>query len=62
MSVGSTTKRTAHFPYQKKSTAAKKKPFVIDCIESSLDLSYNGDTDLLQTKKDIQINSDEQRA
>jgi len=56
MSVGSTSKRTAHFPYQKKLTSRKKKSFVVDCIESSLDMSYNGDSDLLQTKRDIQIN------
>lgn len=56
MSIGSTLKRTAHFPYQKKSTAKKGKPFVIDCIESSLDMSYNGESDLVQAKRDLQVN------
>ena len=54
MSIGHTLKRTAHFPYQKKSTGAKGKPFVIDCIESSLDMSYNGDSDLLQNKREME--------
>lgn len=56
MSIGSTLKRTAHFPYQKKSTAKKGKSFVIDCIESSIDQSYNRDTDLIQSKKDMYVN------
>jgi hypothetical protein len=56
MSIGHTLKRTAHFPYQKKSTSAKGKPFVIDCIESSLDMSYNGDSDLLQNKREMHVN------
>jgi len=56
MSVGSTVKRTAHFPYQKKSTAKKGKKFAIDCIEASLDMAYNGDSDLIQTKRDMMTN------
>jgi len=56
MSIGSTTKRKAHFPYQKKSTAKKGKQFAIECIESSIDLAYNGDSSLVQNKKDMTIN------
>ncbi len=56
MSIGNTLKRTAHFPYQKKSTAKKKKQFAIDCIESSIDMSYNGDTDLIRNKRDMHVN------
>jgi len=56
MSIGNTLKRTAHFPFQKKSTAAKKRQFVIDCIESSLDVAYNGDSELVQSKKDMMTN------
>ena len=56
MSTGSLLKRTAHFPYQKKSTAKKGKKFVIDVIESSVDMAYNGESDLLQTKKAMEVN------
>ena len=41
---------------KKKSTAKKGKQFAIDCIESSLDMSYQGDSDLLQNKRDMQVN------
>jgi hypothetical protein len=56
MSIGSTLRRTAHFPYQKKSTAKKGKQFVIDVIESSIDLAYNGESDLVQSKRDMMTN------
>lgn len=56
MSIGSTLKRTAHFPYQKKSTAKKGKQFAIDCLESSIDMAYNGDSDLVQTKSSMLVN------
>jgi hypothetical protein len=58
MSIGTTVKRTAHFPFQKRSTAAKNKKFVIDCMESGLDIAYNGDTDLIKNKRDLQVNYD----
>ena len=54
--IGHTLKRTAHFPYQKKATSSKKRQFVIDCIESSIELAYNSDSDLIQNKTDMQIN------
>ena len=54
--IGHTLKRTAHFPYQKKATSSKKRQFVIDCIESSIELAYNSDSDLVQNKTDMQIN------
>lgn len=56
MSTGSLLKRTAHFPYQKKSTKKKGKQFVIDVIESAIDMSYNGDSDLIQSRKDMMVN------
>ncbi|KKM01903.1 hypothetical protein LCGC14_1789780 [marine sediment metagenome] len=56
MSIGSTLKRTSHFPYQKKSTAKKGKSFAIDCIEASIDMSYNGDSNLVQSKRDMIVN------
>jgi hypothetical protein len=54
--IGSLNKRTSHFPFQKKATSAKGKQFVIDCIESGIDLAYNGSTDLIQNRKDMAIN------
>ena len=54
--IGSQLKRTAHFPYQKKSTAKKGKQFVIDCIEGGIDLAYNRDSQLVQSKSDMQVN------
>jgi hypothetical protein len=54
--IGATLKRTAHFPFQKKKTTAKGKQFVIDCIEASIDLSYNSDTDIVQDKRTMLTN------
>jgi len=54
--IGHTLKRTAHFPFQKRATSGKKKQFVIDCIESSIDLSYNSDSNLVQTKRTMYTN------
>jgi hypothetical protein len=56
MSVGTLKRRTAHFPYQKRSTLSKGKKFVIDCMEAAIDQAYNGDSELLQTKRDMAIN------
>lgn len=56
MATGNLLKRTAHFPYQKKSTAKKGKQFVIDCMESAIDSSYAGDSDLIRSKQDMMIN------
>jgi hypothetical protein len=56
MSIGSVLKRTSHFPYQKKSTAAKGKQFAINCIESAIDMSYNSDTEITQSKRQIHTN------
>ena len=54
--IGSTLKRTAHFPFQKRATSSKGRQFVIDCIESSIDLSYNSDSSLVQTKRAMWTN------
>ena len=54
--IGHTLKRTAHFPFQKRATGSKKRQFVIDCIESSIDLAYNSDSNLVQSKRSIQVN------
>ena len=54
--IGATLKRTAHFPFHKKKTTAKGKQFVIDCIEASIDLSYNSDTDIVQDKRTMLTN------
>jgi hypothetical protein len=56
MATGQIIKTTAHFPYQKKSTAKKNKQFVIDCMESAIDVSYNRDSLLMRTKKDMMVN------
>jgi len=56
MSIGSTLKRTSQFPYQKKATAKKKKQFVVDVIEASIDMSYNRQGDLIQSKRDMIVN------
>lgn len=56
MSIGSVLKRTSHFPYQKKSTNAKGKQFVINCIESAIDMSYNSDTEITQSKSQMYTN------
>ena len=54
--IGQTLKRTAHFPFQKRATGSKKRKFVIDCIESSIDLAYNSDSNLVQSKRSMAIN------
>jgi len=54
--IGTLAKRTSHFPFQKKSIGKKKKQFVVDCVEAALDLSYNGDSNLIQSKKDMFLN------
>jgi len=54
--IGNTLKRTAHFPFQKRATGSKKKQFVIDCIESSIDLAYNSDSNLVQSKQTMATN------
>lgn len=54
--IGHTLKRTAHFPFQKRATSSKSKKFVIDCIESSIDLSYNSDSSLVQNKQTMYTN------
>jgi hypothetical protein len=54
--VGNLVKRSSHFPFQKKSTAAKGKQFVIDCIDAGINMSYNADSDLLTSKKDMAVN------
>ncbi len=54
--IGHTLKRTAHFPFQKRATSSKKKQFVIDCIESSIDLAYNSDSSLVQSKQTMYTN------
>jgi hypothetical protein len=54
--IGNTLKRTAHFPFQKRATSSKKKQFVIDCIESSIDLAYNSDSSLVQNKRTMATN------
>ena len=54
--IGNTLKRTAHFPFQKRATGSKKKQFVIDCIESSIDLAYNSDSNLVQSKQTMNTN------
>lgn len=56
MSIGSTLKRTSHFPYQKKSTAKKGKQFAVDCIESSIDMSFADKSQIVQSKKDLHVN------
>jgi hypothetical protein len=54
--IGHTLKRTAHFPFQKRATSSKGRQFVIDCIESSIDLSYNSDSNLVQDKRTMFTN------
>jgi hypothetical protein len=54
--IGYQTKRSAHFPFQKRSTAAKGKQFVIDCTEAGLNQSWNADSDLVASKKDMAVN------
>ena len=54
--IGSLTKRSPHFPFQKKSTSSKGKSFVIDCIESAINLSYSKNSEMLQSKRDMAIN------
>ena len=54
--VGHTLKRTAHFPFQKRATSSKGRQFVVDCIESSIDLSYNSDSNLVADKKTMWTN------
>lgn len=54
--IGQTLKRTAHFPFQKRATGAKKKQFVVDCIEASINLAYNSDSGLVQTKRTMSTN------
>jgi len=54
--IGQTLKRTTHFPFQKKSTGAKKKQFAVDCIEASMDLAYNSDGNLVQDKRTMFTN------
>lgn len=56
MSIGNVLKRTSHFPFQKRSTGSKSKQFVIDCIESAINMAYNSDSDLVQGKKEMMIN------
>lgn len=56
MSIGSVLKRTSHFPFQKKATSAKGKQFVIDCIEGALDMAYNSDADIVQSKSQMYTN------
>lgn len=48
--------KVLHFPYQKRSTAAKGKQFVIDCLESALSLTYSTDDEIMQSKKAMQTN------
>ena len=54
--IGNTLKRTAHFPFQKRATSKKGRQFVIDCLEASIDLAYNSDSNLVQSKKQMAIN------
>ena len=56
MSIGSVLKRTSHFPFQKKATSAKGRQFVIDCIEAAIDMAYNSDAEIIQTKSQMQVN------
>ena len=56
MSIGHTLKRTAHFPFQKRSTGSKGKQFVIDCMEASIDLAYNSDSTLVSDKQTMATN------
>jgi len=54
--IGNTLKRTAHFPFQKRATGSKGRQFVIDCIESSIDMAYNSDSSLVQNKQTMATN------
>ena len=54
--IGHTLKRTAHFPFQKRATSSKGKQFVIDCIESSIDLAYNSESTLVQDRVTMNTN------
>ena len=56
MSIGQTLKRTAHFPFQKRATAKKGKQFVVDCIEGSINLAYNSDSDIVRDKQTMATN------
>ncbi len=56
MAIGSVLKRTSHFPFQKRATSAKGKKFVIDCIEAALDLVYNSDNEIMQSKSKMWTN------
>lgn len=54
--LGNIVKRAQHFPFQKRSTAAKGKEFVIECIEGALSSSYVRSSEMLQSKKEMAIN------
>jgi hypothetical protein len=54
--VGHQKKRSAHFPFQKRKTAAKGKQFVINCTESAINTSWNSDSDLVARKHDLAVN------
>jgi len=54
--IGHTLKRTAHFPFQKRATSSKGRQFVIDCLEASIDLAYNSDSSLVQSKRTMFTN------
>ena len=54
--LGNIVRKTSHFPFQKRSTAAKGKQFVIDCIEGALNSSYVRSNEIIQGKKEMAIN------
>ncbi len=54
--IGQTLKRTTHFPFQKRATGKKKKQFVVDCIEASINFAYNSDSGLVQSKSTMATN------
>jgi len=51
-----TIRKTYHFPFQKRSTAAKGKEFVIECIEGALHSTYLNNNDIIQSKREMAVN------
>ena len=49
-------KRADHFPYQKRATSKKGKKFIEECVDSAINLAYQGGSNTLQTKKDMLVN------